>query len=174
MIPGGVKRTGPPRRYGAAPPVRVKPAAPESQRTQRYLAPKPKPAPSLSPEQHHNLVTILHVAHHLAAKKKPLKAAVETAIVESKLHNLSYGDRDSVGVFQQRPSAGWKGLRNVHKAATEFLTQAMAQAPKYSTAGELAQAVQRSAYPRRYQQHSSDAEALLHLYRKPRTPYRSY
>ena len=33
--------------------------------------------------------------------------AYAAALQESKLHNLSYGDRDSVGVFQQRPSEGW-------------------------------------------------------------------
>ena len=34
-------------------------------------------------------------------------AAFEAALVESGMQNLNYGDRDSIGVFQQRPSQGW-------------------------------------------------------------------
>ena len=41
------------------------------------------------------------------ASPKIRLATFETAIVESGVHNLNYGDRDSIGVFQQRPSQGW-------------------------------------------------------------------
>ncbi len=33
--------------------------------------------------------------------------ALATALQESGLRNLTYGDRDSLGLFQQRPSQGW-------------------------------------------------------------------
>ena len=36
--------------------------------------------------------------------------AIATAFQESKIHNLDYGDRDSAGLFQQRPSQGWGTL----------------------------------------------------------------
>lgn len=71
-------------------------------------------------------------------------------IVESGLRNLPYGDRDSVGALQQRPSQGWTGLMNPFKAAMEFLARAIPLAGSVGSAGQLAQAVQRSAYPERY------------------------
>src|SRR5437764_14754406 len=33
--------------------------------------------------------------------------AIATVLQESKMRNLPYGDRDSLGLFQQRPSQGW-------------------------------------------------------------------
>src|SRR4051794_25278928 len=108
---------------------------------------------ALTPEQRKNAQTILKVGKRMGASKKALKAALETGLTESNLRNLSYGDRDSVGVFQQRPSQGWKGLTNVERAAKEFYAQAIPNAPKYGTAGQLAQSVQRSAFPGRYDQH---------------------
>jgi hypothetical protein len=95
------------------------------------------------------------------ASPKVRKALLEAGIVESHLQNLSYGDRDSVGPLQQRPSQGWHNARNPYKAALDFIRQAQPLAGKYASAGELAQAVQRSAYPGRYQQHSGEAQALL-------------
>lgn len=115
----------------------------------------------LTAEQQQNLATILKVGRRMGASKKALKAAVEAGLVESSLRNLGYGDRDSVGVFQQRPSQGWKGLTNVAKAAEEFYAQAIPLSKKYGTAGQLAQAVQRSAFPGRYDQQSGVARQLL-------------
>lgn len=115
----------------------------------------------MTPEQRRNAAIIRQVGQQMGASKKAIKAALEAGITESNLRNLNYGDRDSVGVFQQRPSQGWKGLTNVSKAAKEFYAQAIPKAQKYGTAGQLAQAVQRSAYPERYDQHSAEADALL-------------
>src|ERR1041384_6569779 len=39
--------------------------------------------------------------------------AIATAFQESKIHNLDYGDRDSAGLFQQRPSQGWGTRKQV-------------------------------------------------------------
>lgn len=95
-----------------------------------------------------------------AAKRKsatPLieKAAFAATLVETGGKNLNYGDRDSVGAFQQRPSMGWKGLTNPTKAAEEFMDAAKTVVRKNPNikSGDLAQAVQRSGYPARYSAH---------------------
>ncbi len=55
----------------------------------------------------------VHRGHHrgVAARhrlpRQAVTVALAAALQESKLHNLDYGDRDSVGIFQQRPSEGW-------------------------------------------------------------------
>ena len=76
------------------------------------------------------------------ASPKIRLATFETAIVESGVHNLNYGDRDSVGVFQQRPSQGWGigySIMDPAGAAGEFIRRAKinsARNPGYS-AGQL-------------------------------------
>ncbi len=88
----------------------------------------------------------------LTSRASPVErlALFMAGIVESGLRNLSYGDRDSVGALQQRPSQGWTGLTNPFRAALEFISRAQALRPWSGSAGRLAQAVQRSAYPERY------------------------
>ncbi len=51
--------------------------------------------------------TIAGVAHQQSMPRAAVTIAYATAMQESKLHDLTYGDMDSVGVFQQRPSQGW-------------------------------------------------------------------
>jgi murein DD-endopeptidase MepM/ murein hydrolase activator NlpD len=119
---------------------------------------------SLTPEQRSVLRTIVSVGHQMGATPKAFKAAVEAGLVESSLRNLNFGDRDSLGVFQQRPSQGWGSpaqVTNVEHAAREFFSRAIPQASKYGNAGELAQAVQRSAFPSRYNQRGGQAASIL-------------
>lgn len=100
----------------------------------------------------------------MGASPKVLKAALEAGLVESNLRNLDYGDRDSLGVFQQRPSQGWGRPDQVTRpryAARQFFKRAIPLRKQYGSAGELAQAVQRSAFPERYDQRSADAESIL-------------
>jgi hypothetical protein len=110
--------------------------------------------------------TIADVAHQLKADHKVLLSAMETALVESGMHNLKYGDRDSLGVFQQRPSQGWGSpaeVLNVAHAARSYLSRAIANESRYAkgSAGQLAQSVQRSAFPGRYDQRAAQAEAII-------------
>ncbi|HIW64255.1 MAG TPA: peptidoglycan-binding protein [Candidatus Stackebrandtia excrementipullorum] len=98
---------------------------------------------------------------------KVMLAMFEAGWVESHMHNLNCGDRDSLGVFQQRPSQGWCNpaslCMDVPHATNKFLDQAIPndqRNPGY-TAGQLAQSVQRSAYPERYDQAESKARALI-------------
>lgn len=100
------------------------------------------------------------------ANEKVMLATFETAWVESHMNNLDCGDRDSLGVFQQRPSAGWgtpEECMNVEHATNAFLDQAIANDQKNpdQSAGELAQSVQRSAYPDRYDQSEGKANELI-------------
>jgi hypothetical protein len=103
-------------------------------------------------------------AKRMAASFKVALALIEAGIVESGLRNLNYGDRDSLGFLQQRPSQGWKHPMNISYAAWDFLHRAIPIQDRYGTAGMLAQAVQRSAFPGRYDQQQARALGILHAY----------
>ncbi|WP_051852254.1 hypothetical protein [Streptomyces aureocirculatus] len=102
----------------------------------------------------------------LGVSSKVRLAAFEAGWVESHMNNLPCGDQDSVGVFQQRPSQGWGTVEqcgDVRHAAASFLRRAIdvdRRNPDY-TAGQLAQAVQRSGFPERYEQAEAKARSLI-------------
>jgi hypothetical protein len=82
------------------------------------------------------------------------------------MNNLPCGDKDSLGVFQQRPSFGWgtpAQILNVEYASTQFFSRAQVEDGRCPgcTAGQIAQAVQRSGFPDRYDQAEAKARALL-------------
>lgn len=86
---------------------------------------------------------------------------------ESGLRNLPYGDRDSVGVLQQRPSQGWgtvAQISDVHYAASKFLDELVKQ-PDWKTGdpAEVIDSVQRSADAGAYNRHRDEAQALAHV-----------
>lgn len=87
--------------------------------------------------------------------------ALATAIQESGLRNLAYGDRDSIGIFQQRPSQGWGTKEQILDAyyATRKFYQALKKVPAWQElrVTEAAQAVQRSGFPEAYAVHESEA-----------------
>lgn len=92
--------------------------------------------------------------------------ALATALQESRLRNLASGDRDSVGLFQQRPSQGWgtaQQLLDPVYASTKFYTALLA-VPGWQqlTVTEAAQAVQKSAVPDAYASWEPLATALQH------------
>ena len=62
---------------------------------------------TLSGEQVGYGLLIIGIANSRGQSFRDAKVALMVALVESDLHNLSYGDRDSLGLFQQRPSQGW-------------------------------------------------------------------
>jgi hypothetical protein len=112
--------------------------------------------------------TIAGVAVHADLSARALTVAYATAFQESKLENLSYGDRDSVGIFQQRPSEGWgtaAQLQDPAYAARAFFG-ALVQVPRYETIPvyEAAQAVQKSAYGYAYQQYAPTGAQLAAAY----------
>ena len=116
---------------------------------------------ALTEEQRRVLNTFVAEARRQGATPKEVKALVEAGLVESGLRNLNYGDRDSLGALQQRPSQGWRNALTPSLAARDFLTRARGANQQGMSAGQLAQAVQRSAFPGRYDERGGEAAALL-------------
>jgi hypothetical protein len=108
--------------------------------------------------------TIAGVASHRRLPARAVTIAYATALQESDLENLPYGDRDSVGIFQQRPSQGWgtrAELLNPIYATTRFF-EALAAIPGYQKlpVDQAAQDVQRSADGSAYGQYSGQGEVM--------------
>lgn len=90
--------------------------------------------------------------------------ALATAYQETGIRNLDYGDRDSVGLFQQRPSQGWgtkKQLMDPYYATGKFY-DALVKIDNWETAdiNDVAQKIQFSGYPEAYRDHEADARIL--------------
>jgi len=119
-----------------------------------------------------NTDRVLKVGAQKGAPRAVLVAAVETINVESSATNIPGGDRDSVGIFQQRPSQGWGTVAqcmNIEYASNSFFDRAIrsyAAAPS-QTPGQVAQSVQRSAFPDRYEQHRDEAERTVSRWGAP-------
>jgi hypothetical protein len=118
----------------------------------------------LSPEQAEVAATIASVAARHRLPRRAVTIALAAALQESKLHNLDYGDRDSVGIFQQRPSEGWGSateLQDPVYATTKFYA-ALIKVHRYVTmpVDRAAQAVQHSADGSAYQQWTDIAGQL--------------
>ena len=118
----------------------------------------------LDSSQAANAATISSVAVRLRLSDHAVTVALATALQESKLHNLSYGDRDSVGLFQQRPSQGWglhSQLLDPHFAATAFFSH-LVHVPGWQTmsVADAAQAVQRSVDGSAYAGWESEARII--------------
>jgi hypothetical protein len=112
--------------------------------------------------------TIAGVATRMGLPTRALDIAYATALQESKLTNLAYGDRDSIGVFQQRPSEGWgtaAQLEDPEYASTAFFL-ALTKVPDYLSQpiDVAAQDVQHSADGSAYAQWDSTAEFLATSY----------
>ncbi|MET8141969.1 hypothetical protein ABZU32_16805 [Sphaerisporangium sp. NPDC005288] len=115
-------------------------------------------------EQAQVAATIAAVATDRRLPERAVEVAYVTAIQESKLLNLPFGDRDSVGVFQQRPSQGWGTVEQLQDPvyATRKFFSALTKVKRYQRLPlhEAAQAVQRSADGSAYAQHEEDAKIL--------------
>lgn len=117
-----------------------------------------------SPEQMDNAATIAGVGRKLGAPDRAITIALATAIQESGLANLQGGDRDSVGLFQQRPSQGWGStaeLTDTVTSTTKFY-DALLAIPGWAgmDVTAAAQRVQRSGYPEAYADHEPEARTL--------------
>jgi hypothetical protein len=119
---------------------------------------------TLSTEQAANAATISAVAVKRRLPARAVTIALATALQESKLTNVEYGDRDSVGLFQQRPSQGWGSAGQIldpRYAAGKFF-DALVKVPGWERKqlAAAAQAVQQSAHPTAYQQWEDQAGVL--------------
>jgi hypothetical protein len=115
-------------------------------------------------EQAENAALIASVAQRRGLPARAVSIALATAYQESKLYNLDHGDRDSLGLFQQRPSMGWgteEQLRDPVYATNAFY-DALEKVEGYRDMEitVAAQRVQRSAFPDAYADHEQDGRAL--------------
>ncbi|WP_435608565.1 C40 family peptidase [Streptomyces sp. C10-9-1] len=118
----------------------------------------------LPTEQIPHAATIVATGISLDVPKKGQIIALATAMQESRLRNLNYGDRDSLGLFQQRPSQGWgtaQQIRDPLYASERFYKALLAvDGWQQMTVTQAAQAVQKSGFPDAYAQWEPLATAL--------------
>lgn len=117
-----------------------------------------------TPEQAVNAATIAAVGTGRGMPERAVTIALATSLQESGLRNIEHGDRDSLGLFQQRPSQGWgteQQIMDPAYAAGIFYAH-LAKVPNYGDLPltEAAQEVQRSGYPEAYAKHEPDAKLL--------------
>lgn len=128
----------------------------------------------LTDEMRQNARIIVQVGHDLGVPDYGIVIALATAAQESSLRNINYGDRDSIGLFQQRPSAGWgtpEAIMNPAHAARLFyggasnpnkgITRGLLEISGWQsmTLTQAAQAVQVSAFPDAYAKWEKSARA---------------
>ncbi|MFP8940460.1 heavy metal transporter [Streptomyces fenghuangensis] len=118
----------------------------------------------IEPQQAANASTIQAVASARGLPERAVTIALATAMQESALRNIDYGDRDSVGLFQQRPSQGWGTAEQIMDpvySAGKFYEH-LAEIPGYSRLPltVAAQRVQRSGFPDAYAKHEPKAALL--------------
>jgi cell wall-associated NlpC family hydrolase len=101
--------------------------------------------------------------------RKMLVMSIMCVIQESTLRNLIGGDRDSVGLFQQRGSMGWPASRDIPKDSTAFfnaLRKVVTADPSIQYYAGI-QAVQRSGFPTAYAQWRTEAERIVTAWGEP-------
>lgn len=138
-----------------------------------------EPVPSLSGEQVGHVQLIIGIGRELGVPDRGIAIALGAALQESSLRNLGWGDRDSLGLFQQRPTAGWgteAEVQDAGRAARAFYggrsdpnganTRGLLDIPGWQnlTFTQAAQAVQISAHPEAYARWENAATALLVTY----------
>ena len=130
----------------------------------------------LTTEMKRNARIIVSTGRTLGVSNRGIVIALATAMQESGLRNLDYGDRDSVGLFQQRPSIGWgtkSQLLDPRYASVLFfggpssphrdIVRGLLDVPGWQNLDvtDAAQAVQVSAFPQAYAQWQRSAEFWL-------------
>ena len=118
----------------------------------------------LTPEQMGNAATVAGISVRRGLPARAATIAIATVMQESTLVNVPYGDRDSLGLFQQRPSQGWGSKAQVMDPvhATNAFYDALVEIDGYRTrpVTVVAQAVQRSGFPDAYARHEGRARVL--------------
>lgn len=118
---------------------------------------------TLTREQAKNAAIITSEANRANLPTRAVTIGIATALQESYLENLDYGDRDSLGMFQQRPSQGWgtpEQVQDPYYASAKFFSN-LVKVDHYLDLPltQSAQAVQRSAFPDAYAKHEPRADA---------------
>jgi hypothetical protein len=119
---------------------------------------------SIDLEQARNAAIITGVSIKRGLKPRAASIALATAYQESDIRNLDYGHSDSLGLFQQRPSQGWGTTAQIMNPwySSKAFYQALVKVKNWQTGdiNDVAQKVQRSAYPNAYRQHVANAKVL--------------
>ncbi|MFF9123655.1 heavy metal transporter [Streptomyces sp. NPDC014889] len=117
-----------------------------------------------TPEQAVNAATIAAVGTGRGMPERAVTIALATALQESALRNIDFGDRDSLGLFQQRPSQGWGTPEEIMDPAYSagIFYDHLNKVPGYTRLPltVAAQRVQRSGFPQAYAKHEPDATLL--------------
>lgn len=120
---------------------------------------------NLGADQLKNAAAIIATGKSMGANQTDLIVAIMTAMQESTLRNINYGDRDSLGLFQQRPSMGWGSPKQVTDpvyASRKFFEGLLAMKNRAKLPlWEQAQRVQRSAFPTAYAKWEQMARAVV-------------
>ncbi|GAA0628276.1 hypothetical protein GCM10009547_34890 [Sporichthya brevicatena] len=120
---------------------------------------------NLDAEQSANARTIVAATIERRLPTRAAVIAVATALQESSLRNLPHGDADSVGLFQQRPSAGWGRPAQLMDPAlsTDLFLSRLEKVAGWQALplAEAAQTVQRSAHPQAYSRWEPTATAIV-------------
>lgn len=115
-------------------------------------------------EQAHFASIITGISVRRGLPPRAASIALATAYQETGIRNLDYGDRDSVGLFQQRPSQGWGTKRQLMDPyyATGKFYDALVKIDDWENAdvNDVAQKIQFSGYPEAYRDHEADARIL--------------
>ncbi len=119
---------------------------------------------TIDPEQARNAAIIAGTSIKRGLAPRAASIALATAYQESGIRNLDYGHADSIGLFQQRPSKGWGTVEEIMDPwySTREFYRAMERIKNWRTRdiNDVAQAVQRSAFPDAYRRHEANARAL--------------
>lgn len=119
---------------------------------------------ALSADQTDNAALIAVTAAQRGLPARAATIGLATALQESRLINIDYGDRDSIGLFQQRPSQGWGTVEQIMDPvySTGKFYDGLVRVPGYTElpVTEAAQAVQRSGFPDAYAQHETRSRAF--------------
>jgi hypothetical protein len=145
------------RRYADDPPVTATPPVPN-------LTIKGKPATT---NQLENCEEVLDQGLAMLVKPKLLVCSIMTIIQESTANNIPFGDRDSVGLFQQRESWGsFRERMNPSIAARKFFERAIVYDKDHPNAEhwEVCQGVQISGFPKAYQQWRAEATKIVQAF----------
>ncbi|WP_409469864.1 heavy metal transporter [Streptomyces sp. HC307] len=117
-----------------------------------------------TPEQAVNAATITAVGTARGLPERAVTIALATALQESALRNIDHGDRDSLGLFQQRPSQGWGTEQEIMDPiySAGMFYDHLIEVPGYTRLPltVAAQRVQRSGFPEAYAKHEPDATLL--------------
>lgn len=119
---------------------------------------------SLALDQSENAALISTIAIQRGMPARAATIALATGLQESKLRNIDYGDLDSVGLFQQRPSQDWGTVEEIMDPvySSNAFYDVLAEVPNYVDLpiNDAAQIVQRSGFPQAYAQHESLSRAF--------------